>query len=785
MLRTPRRLTAPALIVIGLVAADHASIAQGPDDSRARSLEELAPGHPSAALPGADRLRDLILSRSHEHWDRFLINSAPTPPALAQPVRTIPEWEVAGHAILAFDANDLSSVRLNLLCRTADRADDVLSASENLLRDLEQDRPARKFAPDDPRELVEHLAVAHSLIRSVNALRKHVRVLIVVPGERDDSEQVQLYPALLSEFPEAAELVGSRAVEFLVLPLKTKWLRDYGPVFTQGKDGRFICVDSRYNTDRESQEVLLQQRHFRLAIEHLIKTQTQAGGPAGPHATGAGGADDDEEKEDQWSRRNDDIFNTYLAAHLRQKSGGRPLAAPVTVIRPPIELDGGDFLTDGRGTAFTSTQTLRKNGGNIELFELALKAYYGIERTVYMQPLPGRAIKHIDLFLKVVSPDVLLLGHFETLPDDGDVAPLQNDAAQAMEYNLGVLSEFYRSQGREVVVHSDQADQLVKGKVNIIRVPMLTVQTPFKERIDQLRKKLDGAIKSTKQVGQRIAQIDQSARDLEGTRQVWMANRKRLLMIRDRVVGDVAEDNIEIAQVVRILTPMLAFSDNLQQVNGLTDDARKGIAQLKVWVSSEADSVPDCDATVAKTALLSALDDALMAGSILIGSLQSQQAELAKNRAELARQQETLKANAQHTQQRLDSLVQKEALIGDTFRTYLNAIHARTDQGGIVLVPVYHDTYWLNLLVLQTVRKVYSQVYGETEVVPVAYDSLIRAQGAAHCLIRTIPSPIDVLVDHAGQSPSRLDSTRASIRSYYKGLRKQLESQSESRGVKP
>src|SRR5207247_82596 len=59
-------------------------------------------------------------------------------------------------------------------------------------------------------------------------------------------------------------------------------------------------------------------------------------------------------------RVHDDQVPTVLAPQL----GRRYLEQPITVVRPPLQMWGGDLFTDGAGNGFTSTNTLVMNGGD-------------------------------------------------------------------------------------------------------------------------------------------------------------------------------------------------------------------------------------------------------------------------------------------------------------------------------------------------------------------------------------------------------------------------------------
>jgi agmatine/peptidylarginine deiminase len=99
----------------------------------------------------------------------------------------------------------------------------------------------------------------------------------------------------------------------------------------------------------------------------------------------------------------DDALPTRLAA-------SRPATR---VHRAPLRLDGGNLLSDGRGTCFMAAGVAARN--KIAPHELAaqMQAWFGCERLVILHPLSGNVIEHVDMFLHVADHDLLLLGEYE------------------------------------------------------------------------------------------------------------------------------------------------------------------------------------------------------------------------------------------------------------------------------------------------------------------------------------------------------------------------------------
>lgn len=123
----------------------------------------------------------------------------------------------------------------------------------------------------------------------------------------------------------------------------------------------------------------------------------------------------------------------------------------ITPLDAPLYLDGGNVQTDGRGLFITSTQTLELNrlhGESRTGVSRKLREYFGAKRVVYLEPLDGEITGHVDMFLTMPGPNVVVLGEYAN-----DQDPLNR---QILERNLQRLSE----------VKTDD------GPLRIVRIPM-------------------------------------------------------------------------------------------------------------------------------------------------------------------------------------------------------------------------------------------------------------------------------------------------------------------------
>ncbi len=120
----------------------------------------------------------------------------------------------------------------------------------------------------------------------------------------------------------------------------------------------------------------------------------------------------------------DDIASQLLADHV-----GLELYA--TTLAPYHAMNtGGNFMTDGFGTAFASQLVLNENDGNgdyslnypqhsEEEIDQIHQAFMGIERYIKMPELPYDGIHHIDMHMKLLDEETLLVGEYPEGIADG------------------------------------------------------------------------------------------------------------------------------------------------------------------------------------------------------------------------------------------------------------------------------------------------------------------------------------------------------------------------------
>ena len=152
-------------------------------------------------------------------------------------------------------------------------------------------------------------------------------------------------------------------LEFLITPFNTIWCRDYGPwtAYTGDIDTLNI-IDWIYNRPRPQDDVT----------------------PV--------------------------FFANYIHAPIYQTTS------------PPYDLiaTGGNLMVDGHGTAFSSNLILDENPGKTEAqIDEIMNLFLGTDRYIKMTNLPYDGIHHIDMHMKLLDEETLLVGEYPPGVADG------------------------------------------------------------------------------------------------------------------------------------------------------------------------------------------------------------------------------------------------------------------------------------------------------------------------------------------------------------------------------
>ncbi|HPH83334.1 MAG TPA: agmatine deiminase family protein [Flavobacteriales bacterium] len=157
--------------------------------------------------------------------------------------------------------------------------------------------------------------------------------------------------------------VGPNVI-FKVQPYNTLWIRDYGAntAYINDVDSLFL-VDWKYNRPSRTKDDTIPRGYARLLNINLVQTTT----------------------------------------------------SPNQVIHT-----GGNFMSDGLGTAFSSELVLDENPTQSETaINSIMLNYMGIDRYIKMVTLPYDGIHHIDMHMKLLDEETLLIGQYPTGISDG------------------------------------------------------------------------------------------------------------------------------------------------------------------------------------------------------------------------------------------------------------------------------------------------------------------------------------------------------------------------------
>ncbi len=113
-------------------------------------------------------------------------------------------------------------------------------------------------------------------------------------------------------------------------------------------------------------------------------------------------------------RPQDDVVPSAMATQL-----GIPLyettQAPYALVNT-----GGNFMTDGFGTAFSSKLILNENSSlTSDQIDTIMKKFMGIHTYINMNNLPYDGIHHIDMHMKLLDEETLLVGEYPAGVADG------------------------------------------------------------------------------------------------------------------------------------------------------------------------------------------------------------------------------------------------------------------------------------------------------------------------------------------------------------------------------
>jgi len=188
-------------------------------------------------------------------------------------------------------------------------------------------------------------------------------------------EQIDLAKKLLAD-----NGLPRQSVNFVKIDMNTMWIRDYGPVFLKDDKGKNIILNGEYI-----------------------------------------------DVDDEGVRWKDDDLPVAL---------GQWFGVPVEDL--PIQIEGGNLLSNGEGLIVTTTKIIAQNqqrGYDVEKLFRLFNEKMGAKRWVYVEELDGEPTGHADLLIAFLAPNVALVGQIDENVDPENSARLDR-AARALSREM-------------------------------------------------------------------------------------------------------------------------------------------------------------------------------------------------------------------------------------------------------------------------------------------------------------------------------------------------------------
>ena len=218
-----------------------------------------------------------------------------------------------------------------------------------------------------------------ALLELIRIAAEFVDVGVMYPDHAPDTETRTTLR--VSEMPQAEAI--SRRLQFIPSSISSVWVRDTLPQYAIARSNRLVLIDSR-SVDLTSDPTQL----LGLLSDQRSEEPSRAS------------------RADRKLKQifGDDIAPSFLATYLRFETGEE-----VRVVRPPLALDGGDFISLSTDDVVVSESTLRYNGGRDDELRATIRDYFGVKRVHFLPTLPGRTIDHLDFILQGIDAGVVVI----------------------------------------------------------------------------------------------------------------------------------------------------------------------------------------------------------------------------------------------------------------------------------------------------------------------------------------------------------------------------------------
>ena len=256
-------------------------------------------------------------------------------------------------------------------------------------------------------EAIEDLNIARNFVNVLAVA--HFYIAIYVFCDQGNHKQYAHFLSLISPHPRVEAILGK--THFVDSRSLLRWARDFGPIFEFGINDQLVTMDMVYRDMMKALE------------EDALKIDE----PLDPLR--------------DFFNLHGDAMPSEVAAMLQTEYN-----IPVDVVRPSVSMDGGDFVSDGRGNIFISKQTLVRNGGDRSELESVFQRYFGAKRLHILETLPGRTVPNLDMIMKFLDHETILLPDFKVSKEKA-VNPyhseLNREARSIIEQNERYLHKHF------------------------------------------------------------------------------------------------------------------------------------------------------------------------------------------------------------------------------------------------------------------------------------------------------------------------------------------------------
>jgi len=142
----------------------------------------------------------------------------------------------------------------------------------------------------------------------------------------------------------------------------------------------------------------------------------------------------------------------------------------IEVRRNPLPLEGGNLLSDGLGTCFTTTSLAERAQLRPKAVSAHLRAWLGCERVVMLEPLVGDESEHVDVFLSLADAGTLLLAEADPVadPENHHRLELQARALQGLMAADGRPYRVTRVPLAPSIPHPETGEPAVRSYLNLL-----------------------------------------------------------------------------------------------------------------------------------------------------------------------------------------------------------------------------------------------------------------------------------------------------------------------------